>query len=96
MADGPQPVITIAVSDALARIEGKLDALAVAMAGKAETAAVHELESRVRVLENSQTSQTAVAQALARSRTGIWVAAGALAGTLSSVAYMVTALRGHP
>ena len=90
-----QPVITIAVSDALARIEGKLDALVVAMAGKAETAAVHELDSRVRVLETSQASQSAVTQALGRARAGIWVAVGSLAAAVSALAYVIILARGH-
>ncbi len=89
------PVITIAVSDALARIEAKIDGITVSMAQKADSAMVHDLETRVRVLETSQASQTAVTQALGRSKTSIWVAVGSLAGAASAVVYIVVTARGH-
>ena len=91
----PQPVITIAVSDALARIEAKIDGISIQMAAKADAALVHELESRVRVLETSQASQTAVASALARSKTSIWLAVGAIGAALSGAAYIFVTTRGH-
>lgn len=92
MTEQQQPVITIAVSDALARIEAKLDGIALQMAAKADAAMVHELESRVRVLETGQASQSAVQQALTRSRGAIWAAVGAIAAAASSAAYMASHL----
>ena len=85
-----QPVITIAVSDALARIEAKVDGISNQLVGKADTAAVHELESRIRVLETTQATQTAVSQALARSKSAFWAALGALGATAGTAAYMLS------
>ena len=85
-----QPVITIAVSDALARIEAKLDGIALQMAAKADAAAVHELESRVRVLENTQASQTAVSQALTRARGAMWAGISAVAAAGALAAYVLS------
>ena len=72
MTQPAQPVITIAVADALTRIETKVDAIRTQLITKAETAAVHELETRVRVLETTQASQSAVGQALTRARGAMW------------------------
>jgi hypothetical protein len=86
----PQPVITIAVSDALARIEAKVDSINSQLISKAEAAAVHELETRVRVLETTQASQTAVGQALARARGAIWAAVSAVAAAGGLAAYVIS------
>ena len=91
----PQPVITIAVSDALARIEAKLDGIALQMASKADAAAVHELDSRVRVIEVSMASADAVRKALSQARASVWIAAGALATGCSAVGYMIVISRGR-
>lgn len=90
-----QPVITIAVSDALARIEAKLDGIALQMASKADAAAVHELDSRVRVIEVSMASADAVRKALSQARASVWIAAGALATGCSAVGYMIVISRGR-
>ena len=85
-AQPAQPVITIAVSDALARIEAKVDSINTQLISKAEAAAVHELETRVRILETTQASQSAVTQALTRARGAMWTGISAIiaAGTLAA------------
>ena len=85
-----QPVITIAVSDALARIEAKVDGINTQLVTKADTAALHELESRIRVLETTQASQSAVSQALARARGAMWAAISAVAAAGGLAAYVIS------
>ena len=85
-----QPVITIAVSDALARIEAKVDGINTQLVTKADTAALHELESRVRVLETTQASQSAVGQALARARGAMWAGISAVAAAGALAAYVIS------
>ena len=87
-----QPVITIAVSDALARIEAKVDSINTQLITKADAAAVHELESRVRVLENTQASQTAVSQALTRARGAMWAGISAVGAAGGLAAYLLSQL----
>ena len=87
-----QPVITIQVSDALARIEAKVDGINNQLVTKADTAAVHELESRVRVLENTQASQVAIGQALTRARGAMWAGIAAVASAGGLAAYILSQL----
>lgn len=86
----PQPVITIAVSDALARIEAKVDSISNQLVGKADAATVHELESRVRVLETTQATHEAVGKAISRSRGAFWAAVAAGGGAIGSAAYVLS------
>jgi uncharacterized coiled-coil protein SlyX len=95
MQPGPQPFITIAVSDALARIEAKLDGLMLQLAQKADAGVVHEMDTRLRVLETSQASQTAVVQALGRAKASIWVAVGSMAAAITAIIYVVDVTRGR-
>lgn len=92
MTQPAQPVITIAVSDALARIEAKVDNINTQLISKAEAAAVHELESRVRVLETTQASQSAVSQAAARARGAMWAGISAIAAAGGLGAYVLSQL----
>lgn len=89
-AQPAQPVITIAVSDALARIEAKVDGINTQLVTKADTTAVHELDSRVRVLETTQASQSAVTQALARARGAMWAGISAVAAAGALAAYVLS------
>jgi hypothetical protein len=90
-----QPVITIAVSDALARIEAKVDSIGQQMVLKADQAAVHELDTRIRVLETSIASADAVKTALSRARVATWAAVGSLAAACSAIGYMIVITRGR-
>ena len=90
MTQSAQPVITIAVSDALARIEAKVDGISTQLVTKADTAALHELESRVRVLETTQASQSAVGQALTRARGAMWAGISAVAAAGGLAAWVLS------
>ena len=85
-----QPVITIAVSDALARIEAKVDGINNQLVTKADTAALHELDTRVRVLETTQVSQEHVTQALSRARGAMWAGISAITAAGSLAAYVIS------
>lgn len=85
-----QPVITIPVTEALDRIERKLDTISNQLVGKADAAIVHELESRVRVLENTQASSAAVTQALTRARGAMWAGISAVAAAGGLAAWVLS------
>lgn len=53
----------------------------------------HDLEARVRVLENTQASGTAVQQALSRSRTAMWSALVSAVAMLGGLLYLYQATR---
>lgn len=94
MTDQPaQPVITIAVSDALARIESKVDSIASQMPLKADVGAVHDLDTRLRVLETTQASQAAVSQALSRARGAMWAGISAVAAAGGLAAWVLSQAR---
>ena len=89
----PQPVIAYPVTEILARIEAKVDAIGQRMETKADQAALHELESRVRVLETATASSTAVTIASSRSRAALWAAVAACAAVVGSFLYFITLVK---
>lgn len=85
-----QPYIQVGVADSLNRIEAKLDNITQQLMLKADQATVHELESRVRVLESSMASSTAVNTALSRSRGALWSAIAAVGGAAGAIGYVIS------
>lgn len=90
-----EPVITVAVSDALARIEAKVDSINNQLVGKADTAAVHELESRLRVVETKQTALEAAHVAVDRARARQWTALGIMGGVVGAAAAVFGVVLSH-
>ena len=80
----PEPVITVTVSDALARIESKVDNINTLMVTKADQGFVHELDSRLRVVETAQATVSAVQEAATKARARMWGAIAGLSALLAS------------
>jgi hypothetical protein len=96
MNDGPaEPVITIAVSDALARIEAKVDNINVQLVAKADANLVHEIDRRVAVLETNQTVASALAAATEKSRSRVWLTLAALGTAVGGLAAIVGLFISH-
>lgn len=92
--DPAEARVSYPVGEILGRIEGKVDGLAAQLSGKADAAAVHDLDARVRVLERDTASMSAVATATSRSRGAFWLAVGALGSAGGAIVYVLTVL--HP
>ena len=87
--------VSYALPEVLGRIEGKLDGLAVQLAGKADAATVQAIDGRVQVLERDSASRGAVEAAAAKGRASLWVAVGSLAAAGGTILYVITALHPH-
>ena len=81
-----EPYITVNVSDALARIEAKVDNINTQMVAKADVASVHLIESRLGVLETKQAVTEGIADASAKARGRLWIAMSALTGVVAAAA----------
>jgi len=90
-----QPVITVAVSDALARIEAKVDGIANQMVGKADQAFVHELDARLRVVETTQATVTALQEASVKARGRLWIAVGVISGCVGAATTVFSLILAH-
>ena len=87
--------MTIAVSDALARIEAKVDGIATQMVTKADQAFAHELDARLRVVETTQATATALQDAAVKARGRLWVAIGVMAGCVAAATTVFSLLLAH-
>lgn len=88
-----EPVVAYPVTEILARIEAKVDTIGQRMETKADQASVHDLETRVRVLETASASALAVTSALSRSRAALWTAVAACAAAFGTLLYLVAFLK---
>ena len=77
--DAAEPVITVAVSDALARIEAKVDSIGQQLVAKADMALVHDIDNRLRVVETQQIALKAAHEAVDKARGRQWTAIALIA-----------------
>lgn len=90
-----EPVMTVSVSDALARIEAKVDGIANVMVTKADQAFAHELDARLRVVETNQATAAALQDAAGKARARLWVAVGVIAGCVAAATTVFSLLLAH-
>ena len=93
MAD--EPVITVAVSDALARIEAKVDSINTQLVAKADMQLVHELDVRLRVQETEMVALKAAQSAVDRARARQWTAIGVVVGLVAAACAVFGVLLDH-
>lgn len=90
-----EPVITVAVSDALARIEAKVDSINTQLVSKADTTLVHEMDLRLRAAETTLAALQAAHSAVEQAKGRQWVALGVIAGLLASACAVFGLLLDH-